>query len=56
MHNQCFGQELILDLHSCDNLTFTRKSIRKYLVELCKLIDMEREDLHWWDYFNQPEA
>ena len=44
-----YGKELILDLHNCDPSTFTRKSIRKFFKELCKLIDMEREKVVWWD-------
>ena len=50
-----FGKELILDLHDCDLVTFTRKSIRNFLKELCdEVLQMEREDLHWWDYKGQP--
>lgn len=44
-----YGTELILDLHECDPNTFNRKDIKKYFVELCKLIDMERAKLSWWD-------
>ncbi len=44
-----YGLELILDIHNADPLTFNRKSIRNYLKQLCKLIDMQRCDLHWWD-------
>jgi len=51
-----YGKELILDLHNCDPSTFTRKSLRKYFKELCKLIDMQRCDLHFWDYQNDPEG
>ena len=50
-----FGKELILDLHKCDVKKFTRYHIKKYFVELCVLIDMQREDLHWWDYKGLPE-
>ena len=45
-----YGKELILDLHNCDPNTFTRESIENYLSKLCKLIKMEGEDLHFWDY------
>jgi S-adenosylmethionine/arginine decarboxylase-like enzyme len=45
-----YGKELILDIHECDVSKFNKKDIKKYLVELCKLIDMEREDLHWWEF------
>jgi len=50
-----YGIELILDLHNCDPSTFTRKSIASYFEELCKLIDMERCDLYFWDYENELE-
>ena len=50
-----YGLELILDLHYCDPSTFTRKSIRKYFIELCVLIDMERGVLTWWDDLYTPE-
>lgn len=50
-----YGKELILDLHGCDSSKFTRKSIKKFFKELCELIDMEREDLHWWDYKGREE-
>ena len=44
-----YGIELILDLHDCDSSTFNRRTITKYFVELCFLIDMERCKLSWWD-------
>ena len=44
-----YGNELILDLHDCDVSTFTRESIAEYFSGLCELIDMKREDLHFWD-------
>ena len=44
-----YGIELILDLHDCDVSTFTRESISEYFSRLCELIDMQREDLHFWD-------
>lgn len=51
-----YGFELILDLHYCDNNTFSRQSIRKYFKELCKHIDMKAEKLCWWDdYGLEPE-
>lgn len=49
-----YGKELILDLHNCDPATFNRKSIKKYFIDLCNLIDMERQDLHWWDDYGLP--
>ena len=44
-----YGKELILDIHECDSSTFTRKSIRNFLKELCDLIEMERCKLIFWD-------
>ena len=44
-----YGIELILDLHGCDVVKFTRPSITEYFEKLCVLIDMQREDLHFWD-------
>lgn len=51
-----YGKELIVDLHSCDSSTFTRKSIRKYFKLLCEEIKMNPEKLCWWDdYGLKPE-
>ncbi len=44
-----YGQELILDLKDCDIKMFTRQFLETYFIGLCDLIDMEREDLHFWD-------
>ena len=44
-----YGIELILDLHGCDASRFTRASISEYFERLCILIDMQREELHFWD-------
>lgn len=49
-----YGKELILDLHNCDASKFNRRYIRRYFIELCDLIDMERCKLAWWDYFWTP--
>tara|TARA_B110000438_G_scaffold59434_1_gene59590 strand:+ start:916 stop:1332 length:417 start_codon:yes stop_codon:yes gene_type:complete len=50
-----YGIELILDLHRCDASTFTRESIQKYFERLCDLIEMKREELHFWDDVGIPE-
>lgn len=50
-----YGKELILDLHNCNPSKFNRKDIENYFIELCDLIDMEREDLHFWDYEDVPQ-
>ncbi len=45
-----YGEELVMDLHDCKIKRHTRKNIKKYFIELCKLIDMKRGPLHFWDY------
>ncbi len=50
-----FGKELIIDIWEANHSKFTRGDIENYFIELCELIDMEREDLHWWDYDGYPE-
>ncbi len=50
-----YGFELILDLHDCDVSTFNRKSLEGYFEKLCEAIDMQREDLHFWDYDGVPQ-
>jgi len=49
-----YGFELILDLHGCNVATFNRKSLKNYFEKLCKAIDMERCDLHFWDDVGVP--
>ena len=56
MDYDCYGKELIIDLHNCDAARFTRKSIRNYFKEICDLIVMEREKLCWWDDLYTPEG
>ena len=51
-----YGMELVLDLHGCDPTTFTRETIELYFSGLCRLIDMERCELHFWDDRDVPEA
>ena len=54
---EMFGKELVLDITDCNASKFNREDIEKYLIELCdNVIDMEREDLHWWDYTDDPEG
>ena len=45
-----YGKELVLDLHECNPDVFNREDLSKFFEELCDLIDMERHDLHFWDY------
>ncbi len=52
-----YGKELILDLHDVKNIhLFNRKDLEHFFIDLCDLIDMEREDLHFWDETYTPEA
>jgi len=51
-----YGKELILDLHDCYAEHFTRRKIRNYFKEICRLIDMERCKLYWWDDLHTPEG
>ncbi len=44
-----YGKELILDLHDCDITKFTKESITAFFIGLCFLIDMDAEDLHFWE-------
>lgn len=50
-----YGMELVMDLHDCDPETFTRDAIEQYFSDLCKLIDMEPCELHFWDDRDVPE-
>lgn len=50
-----YGIELILDLHGCNASTFSRPSLTSFFEQLCKLIDMEQCDLHFWDDVGVPE-
>lgn len=49
-----YGYSSIIDVVECDPATFTREHIETFLVELCDAIDMEREELHFWDYEDDP--
>ncbi len=51
-----YGKELILDLALCEpkGSRFTRAQIQDYIDELCELIKVEKGDLHFWDYEDEP--
>lgn len=53
---EIYGYSSVLDVVDCNPDTFTRESIERFLVTLCEAIDMEREDLHFWDYEGDPEG
>ena len=51
-----YGYSTVMDLTDCDSATFNRDYIELFLKALCVAIDMEREDLHFWDYEGDPEG
>ncbi len=53
--NKRYGKSVAIDLCNCRQAS-GRGVITKYLKRLCDLIDMEREDLHFWDYDGDPEG
>ncbi len=53
---EIYGYSSVLDVIHCDPTIFTRESIERFVVALCEAIDMEREDLHFWDYEDDPEG
>ena len=51
-----YGKELIIDMHDVKNTKlFTRRNIKKFMIELCKLLDMKRENLYFWDELYTPK-
>ena len=50
-----YGYTMSLDLKDCNPSTFTRQNIIDFLKELCKQINMQCEDLHFWDYVDPEE-
>ena len=50
-----YGLELIVDIHHCKRLPVNRKDLELFMQQFCELIDMEREDLVFWDYDDDPE-
>lgn len=51
-----YGKELTVDLKGCSIEKFTRPGLTEYFDQLCKLIDMKQEDLHFWDDIDVPEG
>lgn len=49
-----YGMELVLDLRNCDTTTFCRDAIDDYFTELCRLIGMQRCEVHFWDDVGVP--
>ncbi|MCY4157950.1 MAG: S-adenosylmethionine decarboxylase [Gammaproteobacteria bacterium] len=54
IHSRVYGFELLLDLQGCDSELFNRPYIDQYFTDLCKLIDMEKCDVHFWDDVGVP--
>jgi S-adenosylmethionine decarboxylase len=50
-----YGYELILDLHRCDTSKFNRESLQDFFVQLCRVIEMEPCELHFWDDVGVPD-
>ena len=44
-----YGKELIIDMAECDVSKFNRTDISWFFDELCRRIDMEPADVHFWD-------
>jgi len=55
MSKENYGMEVIIDLHYCDVTKFNRKNLKKFFIELCDLIKVERCKLCWWDDHGVPE-
>ena len=49
-----YGYELIMDLHGCNASKFTRKDLKRFFIEICELIKMERCKLYFWDDVGVP--
>ena len=49
-----YGKEVILDLHNCNPAKFNRRDIKRFFVDLCDEIGMQREKLCWWDDHGLP--
>lgn len=56
MATTAYGYSTVLDVVECDTKTFTRESIEEFLATLCEAIDMDPEDLNFWDYEGDPEG
>lgn len=50
-----YGIELVLDMDSCNAVKFNRRDIKSYCKQLCELIEMEAEDIYFWDDFRVPK-
>lgn len=55
MKNEHYGYELIVDLKECDTRLFNREDVKDFFIDLCRLIEMERCEYHFWDDIGVPE-
>ena len=44
-----YGMEAVIDCYYCNPKLFTREHLRKYFKSLVKRIDMQAEELFFWD-------
>ena len=51
-----YGHELVLDLLGCNSELFNREHISSFFDALCKLIDMEKCEVYFWDDVGVPAA
>ena len=57
VHDQAdttYGFELVLDMHGCDASKFNRTDIDAFFAELCRRIDMQKCEVHFWDDVGVP--
>ena len=50
-----YGIELTIDLKNCDVSLFNKRALKRYLKQLCELIDMKICKIHFWEYENSKE-
>lgn len=50
-----YGKELILDLHNCETIKFTRKNIESFFSDVCVKTGMQKCELYFWDDLETPE-
>ncbi len=49
-----YGIHLLFDLHGCNAKKFNRDDLAEFFHELCKVINMDDEDFHFWDDVGVP--
>ena len=47
-----YGQELIIDLENADIFKFNRTDLARFFDELCKILEVDPQDRHYWDETN----